>query len=100
MIYKIILTPAFVKDYSLCNQIRRSSISIMANIAEGFGRKSRKEFSNFLNIAHGSAAEVQSHLYVAQDLDYINPNDFKILYEKVDEVSKIIQGLMKYLRNS
>lgn len=72
-------------------------MSIMANIAEGFGRRSKKEFSNFLNMAHGSAAEVQCHLYVALDLQYINEGDFQTIYGKTEEVSRMIQGFMKYL---
>jgi four helix bundle protein len=72
-------------------------VSIMANIAEGFGRRSKKEFSNFLNMAHGSAAEVQCHLYVALDLQYINEGDFQTIYGKTEEVSRMIQGFMKYL---
>ncbi len=97
-IYGITKNSHFSKDFSLREQIRRASVSIMANIAEGFGRKSKKEFSNFLNMAHGSAAEVQCHLYVALDQKYINQEDFDILYEKVEEVSKMIQGFMKYLK--
>ena len=99
-IYKITKQGHFAKDFSLRDQIRRSAISIMANIAEGYGRKSNKEFANFLNMAHGSAAEVQCHLYSALDQDYISPEDFQIMYDKVEEVSKMIQGLMNYLNNS
>jgi four helix bundle protein len=72
----------------------------MANIAEGFGRKTKKEFANFLNMAHGSAAEVQYHLYSALDLDYISQTDFHMIYNKVEEVSRMIQGFMNYLNNS
>lgn len=68
-IYLLTMNSAFVKDFGLTNQIRRATVSIMANIAEGFGRRSDKEFANFLNIAHASAAEAQSHLYVALDLN-------------------------------
>lgn len=57
-IYQVTTNPSFSKDFTLRDQIRRASVSIMANIAEGFGRRSNKEFSNFLNMAHGSAAEV------------------------------------------
>ena len=96
-IYRITKNSNFSKDFALCDQIRRASISIMSNIAEGFGRKSKKEFANFLNMAHGSAAEVQCHLYIASDLNYINNEDFKALYEEVDEFSKMIQGFMNYL---
>jgi four helix bundle protein len=90
----------FLKDFSLRDQIRRASVSIMANIAEGYGRRSKKEFANFLNMAHGSAAEVQCHLYVALDQEYINQNEFEILYQKTEEVSRMIQGFMKYLNGS
>jgi four helix bundle protein len=62
-IYEITKNSHFSKDFSLKDQIRRASVSTMANIAEGFGRRSNKEFANFLNMAHGSAAEVQCHLY-------------------------------------
>ncbi|OGL38307.1 MAG: four helix bundle protein [Candidatus Schekmanbacteria bacterium GWA2_38_11] len=97
-IYYITKDHSFSKDYSLRDQIRRSSISIMANIAEGFGRRSRKEFANFLNMAHGSAAEVQCHLYAALDQNYINQKSFNELYAKVEEVSKMIKGFMNYLK--
>ncbi len=61
-IYRVTSREEFQKDYALKEQIRRAAISIMANIAEGYGRRSNQEFANFLNYAHGSAAEVQSHL--------------------------------------
>jgi four helix bundle protein len=96
-IYAITRNGSFTRDFALRDQLRRASVSIMANIAEGFGRRSNKEFSNFLNMAHGSAAEVQSHLYVALDQAYITPGDFKKFYSKVDEISKMIQAFMKYL---
>jgi len=98
-IYDMTKNSYISKDFSLRDQIRRASVSIMANIAEGFGRRSKKEFSNFLNMAHGSAAEVQCHLYVALDQEYIRKEDFKIIYDKVEEVSKMIQGFMKYLNS-
>ena len=99
-IYEITKNSHFSKDFSLRDQIRRASVSIMANIAEGFGRRSNKEFANFLNMAHGSAAEVQCHFYVALDMQYINKEDFEMLYQKADEVSKMTQGFMTYLTNS
>jgi four helix bundle protein len=71
-IYEITASDRFARDYGLRNQLQRASVSIMANIAEGFGRHSDKEFANFLNMAHGSASETQSHLYVALDLGYID----------------------------
>lgn len=72
----------------------------MANIAEGFGRHSDKEFANFLNIAHGSASEVQSHLYVALDLKYIDQDSFTNLYKMLDEVSRMTLALGQHLRAS
>ena len=97
-LYGITGDHAFSKDFSLRDQIRRASVSIMANIAEDFGRRSKKEFANFLNMAHGSAAEVQCHLYIALDQGYIDENIFADLYKKNEEVSRMIQGFMNYLR--
>lgn len=99
-IYNLTKNSHFSKDFSLRDQIRRASVSIMANIAEGFGRRSKKEFANFLNMAHGSAAEVQCHLYIALDQTYIQRKDFEDLYEKVDIVSKMIQKFMSYLNTA
>jgi len=96
-IYEITKSSNFSKDFSLRDQIRRASVSIMANIAEGFGRRSKKEFANYLNMAHGSAAEVQCHLYVALDQEYISQEIFDTTYAKIEEVSRMIQGFMKYL---
>jgi four helix bundle protein len=70
----------------------------MANIAEGHGRRTSAEFANFLNIARGSAIEVQSHLYVALDMKYISQNEFDKIYEILDEVSRMTISLAQYLR--
>ncbi|HEY8184929.1 MAG TPA: four helix bundle protein [Pyrinomonadaceae bacterium] len=80
-IYNTTGSPRFAQDFGLRNQIQRASVSIMANIAEGFGRHSDKEFANFLTIAHASVSEVQSHLYVALDLTYIEAEAFKEFYD-------------------
>jgi four helix bundle protein len=90
----------FARDFTLKDQIKRSVISIMANIAEGHGRRSRTEFANFLNIARGSSTETQSHLYVALDLKYLMQKDFDEIYEMLEEISKMTVSLAKYLRNS
>lgn len=99
-IYKITNNENFSKDYGLKDQIRRSAVSVMANIAEGFGRRSNKEFANFLNIAHASAAETQSHFYIALDLDYILPKNFEDLYKLYDENSRMIMSLSQHLRKT
>ena len=100
LIYQITSTGKFERDFGLRDQIRRSAVSIMANIAEGFGRRSDKEFANFLNIAHGSVAETQSHLYVALDLGYLDQPQFDELYAALDESSRMIMGFCKHLRGT
>ncbi len=76
------LTNKFPKEeiYGLTSQIRRATVSVMSNIAEGFDRRSDKELSNFLSMARGSSSEVQNDLYIALDLKYISTEDFTIMY--------------------
>jgi four helix bundle protein len=100
MIYQVTAGGEFGKDYGLRDQVRRASVSIMANIAEGFGRRSDKEFANFLNMAHGSVSEVQSHLYVALDLNYIESTKFDEMYSLLDEISRMTLALAQRLRAS
>ena len=90
----------FARDSSLRDQMKRASVSIMANIAEGHGRRTNTEFANFLNIARGSAVELQSHLYVALDLTYITEDEFRDVYAQLDEVSKMTISLAQYLRKN
>ncbi|MBS4015750.1 MAG: four helix bundle protein [Candidatus Latescibacteria bacterium] len=97
-IYGICRTDNFRKDYDLINQMKRASVSVMANIAEGFARRTNKELINFLGMAHGSVAELQSHLYVALDQKYLARKDFSILYDEANGVSKLIQGFVNYLK--
>jgi len=96
-IYSISNSGQFAKDFGLRDQIRRAAVSIMLNIAEGFARKTAKEFVQFLVIAHGSAAEVQAALYVALDQQYINQECFDALYNQAQETSKMIMGFARYL---
>ena len=87
----------FSKDYGLRDQIQRAAVSICSNIAEGFERRSNKEFVNFLWIAKGSAAEVCSQLYHARDLGYITDEGFKVLYDsakKIGNVAKLGMGFV------
>jgi four helix bundle protein len=100
LIYEATAEGQFAKDFGLRDQIRRASVSIMANIAEGFGRRSDKEFANFLNMAHGSASEVQSHLYVALDLSYIDQTSFKKLSALLEGASRMTLALAQRLRAS
>src|SRR5687768_7043087 len=95
--YKITLKEAFARDFGLKDQIRRASVSMMANIAEGHERRTNTEFANFLNIARGPVAEVQSHLYIALGLNYINQKDFDALYPTLTEISRMTLSLAQYL---
>jgi len=91
-------SPAWKRDLRSCGQTQDAAGSVMANIAEGFARRSNKEFVQFLFIAISSAAEVQSHLYVAVDQKYVSQEVFDLLYKQADKTSRIISGLIKYLR--
>jgi four helix bundle protein len=97
-IYAMTRNDSFKKDLRLCSQIQAAAASIMANIAEGFIRRSSKEFVQFLFIAMSSAAEVQSHLYIALDQGYILQVQFNAVYQQSNKVAMIISGLIKYLR--
>lgn len=99
-VYSVCSVNAFKKDFSLVDQMKRSAISIMSNIAEGFSRKTNKEFIQFLFIAKSSAAELQSHLYVAVDQGYINEGTFNELYNHADKVQRMISNLIKYLNST
>ena len=92
-IYRITSHGEFAKDFGLRGQIRRASVSVMSNIAEGFDRGSRSEFHQFPVIAKASCAEVRSQIYVAQDVDYINQEDFNTVNSNTSELSRIIGGL-------
>lgn len=85
------------RDFGFRDQIQRAVISISNNIAEGFERRSNKEFKQFLYIAKGSSAEVRSMLYLALSLGYINKIEFDDFCEKADEISKLTSGLIKTL---
>lgn len=88
----------FGKDLDLRSQIRRSTISIMANIAEGQGRRTNRDFANFLNMSIGSVAETKSHLYLALDLEYVSSTEFEDLYGQLDEIGKMLFALSNHLR--
>ncbi len=88
------------QNYGLRDQIARASVSIMANIAEGFDRSGTGEFEHFLSIAKGSCAEVRSHLYAAVDGGYIGQDAFAMLQAQAEEVSRIIAGLRSAVRAS
>jgi len=82
-------------DFAFKNQIQRAAVSVMNNIAEGFERRSNKEFRYFLFVSKGSVAEVRSMLYLARDLKKISDSDFDDLYNQTIEISRLLSGLIK-----
>jgi four helix bundle protein len=98
MVYDVInKSQKFRKDFRLVNQMQDAAVSSMSNIAEGFARRSNREFIQFLFISKSSAAEVQSQLYVASDQGYISQEDFSRIYNQAEIVSKMDSGFIKYL---
>jgi four helix bundle protein len=83
-VYRLSGDGRFSKDYGLREQLRRAAVSVMLNIAEGFARKTSREFMQFLVVAHGSVAEVQSALYVALDQAYVSQTQFVSLYKRAE----------------
>ena len=92
-IYRVTTCGAFARDFGLRDQMQRASVSVMSNLAEGFERGKRTEFHQFACIAKGSTGEVRSDLYVALDVGYITQAAFDNLYDRTEEVGRIIGGL-------
>lgn len=98
-IYETSNRGTFKGDFGLRDQVRRASVSIMANIAEGFGRAGKTEFIRFLRISRASALETQSHLYIALDLGYLSRTDFETLHAQAIRVARLVGGFINYLSN-
>lgn len=99
-VYSLTSKEPIVKDYGLKDQLRRASVSIMSNISEGFDSGSNKSFIQFLNYSYRSASEVQSLLYVCNDLAYISSKKFNELYGNVTSIKKLIGGFIQFLRSN
>jgi four helix bundle protein len=99
-VYTLSETGKLSKDFDMRSQFRKAALSSMNNIAEGFGRFSRKDFVRFLDTAQSSVQEVQSMLYVLSDLEYLSTDKIDLLRIKTDETKNLILGLIKYLRKS
>ena len=99
-IYTITKQGSFSKDYGLADQIRRASVSIMSNIAEGFERGTNTEFIQFLFIAKGSCGEVRAQLTIAFDQKYIDDDSYKGLVDRCRRISGMISNLITYLKGS
>ena len=85
------------RDYRFRDQITAAAVSVMSNIAEGFSRRTDREFAQFLFISKGSCAEVQSLLYVALDQHYTNKASFQKIYGQAESVARLTSGLITYL---
>lgn len=99
-IYEITNQGNLAKDFALQDQLRRASISIMSNIAEGFEREGNKEFKQFLAVAKGSVGEVKAQLYVALDASLINTVSFAKNMALADETARLLAGFLRYLKAS
>jgi len=99
LVYDLSDEDPFASDFGLRDQIRRASVSVMSNIAEGFNSRTQKVFIDLLGRARGSAAEVQSQLHLARDRAYISQEEFKKAYDLADTASRQIHGLIRYLKS-
>jgi four helix bundle protein len=99
-IYAITHKQSFSKDYGLCDQIRRASVSVMSNIAEGYERGGNQELSQFLSIAKGSCGEVRAQLYIALDQKYVDIEESNRLIDDFRKLSIMIHNFMNYLKTT
>jgi four helix bundle protein len=98
--YKATAAFPISETYGLTSQIRRAATSIPANIAEGYGRGSRKEYLQFLQIAQGSLKEIETHFIISEKLLYLTPSQTKRLLSDTDALGRILGGLIKKLKAS
>jgi len=99
-VYLLTASGLFSRDFGLRDQIRRASVSIPTNIAEGFERASRKEYLLFLNIAKGSAGEVRSLLYLALEVGYLERGSYEELKDGVMKISAYLFNHIKAIKSS
>lgn len=94
------LTKSFPKDeiYGITNQIRRSAVSVSSNIAEGSARQGNKKFIHFLYISLGSLSELETQLIISNNLKYISDSSFKRMMNNLDEIGKMLTGLISYMK--
>jgi four helix bundle protein len=97
-VYRV--SKSFPRDemYGMTSQMRRASVSIGANIAEGVCRRGDVDFARFLQIAAGSASELEYHLLLANDLEFMKASDYQRISEEVVEVKRMLASLMQKLR--
>ena len=99
LVYSLSESGKLSKDFGTKDQIKRAALSVMNNIAEGFGRYSNKEFIRYLEISQSSATEVLSITYVLEDLDLIPKEDIQLIRDKAQDVRIQTLAFIKYLKN-
>jgi four helix bundle protein len=97
-IYKLTFQIPSEEKFGLISQIRRSSVSIESNLAEGCGRDSDKELARFVDISMGSSFELRCQLLIARDLGYIESSQYQLFKSKILEINRMLGGLLKKLR--
>lgn len=98
-IYAVTEQGKFARDFGLRDQIRRASVSVMSNIAEGFESQTQQQFIRYLSIAKASAGEVRSQLYVSRDLNYLAEEQFTDLFQLAEKASRQIANFISYLES-
>ena len=93
--YKLLRKFPKEEQFALCDQLRRASISVTSNIAEGMGRISNKEKCHFIEMAFGSLMEIMSQFEIAQELNYISENDLNNMETMISEEARLLSGLLK-----
>lgn len=98
-IYKV--TKRFPKDemYGLTSQIRRSTVSIPSNIAEGYGRKTTLEYVRFLYIAYGSVCELETQIMISGDLGYVEKDRLQEIRDEIGDIERMLKAMIKSLEN-
>ena len=100
LLYKIIKKLPKEETYTLCDQMRRAAISIPSNIAEGFGRNSKKEYLQFLYIANGSVCELETQLILCVNINYLSEIETQPIMDLLSEIGKIIMTITKKLNSN
>ena len=98
-VYKQTRNGELARDWAFRDQIQRSAVSVMSNIAEGFGRSGNREFLRFLYIARGSLMELKSQLYLASDMEFLEPESAAELTSHLQSTEKLLAGFIRYLED-
>ncbi len=95
-----VLTKSFPSEekYGIVSQMNRAAVSVPSNIAEGWGRESSKSYLQFLKVSRGSLMEVETLLVIAKNLNFITEKEYKIISDNIEELAKILQGLIKSIK--